>query len=93
VLKNMVLPSGSFISIHPGGSADGATCGCWLEAILAIAGGYVFMSALAVSEGPFIFGVATAGRGSVGLTPFGAGRWYTEGEVEAMVEVGSMAGQ
>jgi hypothetical protein len=51
------------------------------------------MSALAVSEGPFGFGVAAAGRGPVGLKPFGAGCWYTEGEIEAMVEAGSMAGQ
>jgi len=51
------------------------------------------MSALAVDEGPFVFGVAAAGRGPVGPKPFGAGRWYTEGEVEAMIEAGSMAGQ
>jgi hypothetical protein len=51
------------------------------------------MSALAVDEGPFIFGVAAAGRGPVGPKPFGAGRWYTEGEVETMIEAGSMAGQ
>jgi hypothetical protein len=93
VLKNIFLPLGSFISIHPGGSADGAACGCWLETILAIGAGYVFMSALAVDEGPFIFGVAAAGRGPVGPKPFGAGRWYTEGEVETMIEAGSMAGQ
>jgi hypothetical protein len=51
------------------------------------------MSALAVGEGPFIFGVAAAGRGPVGLKPFGAGRWYTGGKVEAMIEEGSMVGQ
>jgi hypothetical protein len=92
-LKNIFLPLGSFISIHPGGSVDGAACGCWLEVTLDIAAEYVFMSALAVSEGPFVFGVAAAGRGPVGLKPFGAGCWYTEGEVEAMIETGSMAGQ
>jgi hypothetical protein len=93
VLKNIALPLGSFISIHPGGSADGAARGRRPEVIPAIAAGYVFMSALAVSEGPFGFGVAAAGRGPVGLKPFGAGCWYTEGEIEAMVEAGSMAGQ
>ena len=92
-MKNIFLPLGSFISIHPGGSADGAAGGCWLEVILAIAAGKVFMSALAVSEGPFVFGVAAAGRGPVGPRPFGAGYWYTEGEVEAMIEAVSTAGQ
>lgn len=90
-MKNIFLPLGSFISIHPGGSADGAACGCWLEVIIAIAAGYVFISVLAVGDGPFVFGVAAAGRGPV--RPFGAGRWYTEGEVEAMIEAGCMAGQ
>ena len=51
------------------------------------------MSAMAVGEGPFVFGVAAAGRDPVGLKPFGAGRWYIEGEVEATIEAGSMAGQ
>ena len=51
------------------------------------------MLVLAVGDGPFVFGVVAAGRGLVGLGPFGAGSWYTGGEVEAMAEAGSMAGQ
>ena len=61
--------------------------------MLAIAAGYVFMSALAIGEGPFVFRVVAAGRGPVGPKPFGAGRWYTGGGIEAMIEAGSMAGQ
>lgn len=61
--------------------------------MLAIGAGYVSMSALAVGKGPFVFGVAAVGRGPVGLRPFGASRWYTGVEVEAMVESDSMAGQ
>jgi hypothetical protein len=58
-----------------------------------MAAGYVFMSALAVGESPFVFGVAAAGRGPVGLKPFGAGSWCTGDELEAMAEAGPMAGQ
>ena len=61
--------------------------------MLAIAAGYVFMSAKAVGEGPFAFGVAAGGGGPVGLKPFGARSWYTGGEVEATAEAGSMAGR
>lgn len=51
------------------------------------------MSALAVGESPFVFGVAAAGRGPVGLKPLGAGSWCTGDELEAMTEAGPMAGQ
>jgi hypothetical protein len=51
------------------------------------------MSAVAVGEGPFVFGAAAAGGGPVALKPFGAGSWYTGGEVEATAEAGSMAGR
>jgi hypothetical protein len=61
--------------------------------VLAISAGYVFMSALVVSEGPFIFGAAAAGRGPVGPKPFGARSWNAGGKVEAMAEAGSMAGR
>jgi hypothetical protein len=50
------------------------------------------MSALAVGEGPFAFGVAAVGGGPVGLKPFGAGSWYTGGEVEATAEAGLHGG-